>query len=273
MKFGFVLPYGDATVAAEFAHEAERAGWDGFFVWEPVYGYDAWVMLTAAAIRTERIKLGTLISPLSRMRPWQVAMQALTLDRLSGGRVILSVGLGATDTGFAKFGEVVDRKIRAELVDESLDILFGLWGDKSFTYAGKHYQINEDELFSYPEPAVQQPRIPVWMVGAWGYEKSMARVLKCDGLLPALLDANKQHTTITPDHIQAMRGYLDQHGTYDLIMEGETPTGNTAAANTIAQKWANAGATWWIENRWNAPRTAEGLQVSLDRIRQGPPQL
>ena len=274
MKFGFVLPHGDASTAAQFADEAEQAGWDGFFVWEPVYGYDAWIMLTAAAMQTEHIKLGTLISPLSRMRPWKVAMQALTLDRLANGRVILSVGLGAPSSGFEKFGEIVDRKTRAELVDESLDILFGLWqGDSDFSYKGKHYQINDEALFSFPEPAKQQPRIKVWLVGAWGFEKSMNRVLRGDGLLPALLDANRQHSEITPDHVRHMRTYLDEHGAYDLIMEGETPTDDPAEATAIAQKWAEAGATWWVENRWQAPRTAEGLQVSLARIRQGPPKI
>jgi len=101
MKFGFVLPRGDARTAADFAQEAEAAGWDGFFVWEPMYGIDAWVALTAAAMRTERIRLGTLLSPVSRMRPWKLASEAATLDNLSGGRVIISVGLGALDTGFA----------------------------------------------------------------------------------------------------------------------------------------------------------------------------
>ena len=83
MKFGFVLPYGDARTAAEYAEAAEQAGWDGFFVWEPIYGWDAWVMLTAAAMRTSRIRLGTMISPLSRMRPWKIASETITLDHLS----------------------------------------------------------------------------------------------------------------------------------------------------------------------------------------------
>jgi len=99
MKFGFVLPWGDARTAANLAFEAEKAGWDGFFVWEPVWGIDAWVSLTAAAMRTEKIKLGTMLSPISRMRPWKLASETATLDNLSNGRVILSVGLGANDTG------------------------------------------------------------------------------------------------------------------------------------------------------------------------------
>ena len=116
MKYGFVLPWGDARIAADFAYEAERAGWDGFFVWEPVWGADAWVALTAAAMRTERIRLGTMLTPLARMRPWKLASETATLDHLSNGRVILAVGLGALDSGFENFGEVPDRKTRAELL-------------------------------------------------------------------------------------------------------------------------------------------------------------
>lgn len=112
MKYGFVLPYGDARTVAELADEAESAGWNGFFVWEPVWGIDAWVSLTAAAMRTEHIRLGTMLTPVSRMRPWKLASETATLDNLSNGRIILSVGLGYVPSGFEAFGEVTDRKIR-----------------------------------------------------------------------------------------------------------------------------------------------------------------
>jgi len=120
MKYGVILPTGDARTAANFAREVEAAGWNGFFVWEPIWGIDAWVCLTAAAMSTVNIRLGTMITPLSLMRPWKLANETATLDNLSNGRVILSVGLGAIDTGFAEFGEVTDRKARAELLDEGL---------------------------------------------------------------------------------------------------------------------------------------------------------
>src|SRR5512143_3540712 len=142
MKFGFVLPQGDARTAAEFAYQAEQSGWDGFFVWEPVWGVDAWVSLTAAAMRTERIGLGTMITALSRMRSWKLGSETATLDNLSGGRVILSVGLGALDSGFEAFGEVTDRKTRAELLDEGLEVLVGLWHGMPFHFQGKHYHLD-----------------------------------------------------------------------------------------------------------------------------------
>ena len=122
MKFGFVLPKGDAKTAAQFARLAEESGWDGFFVWEPVWGIDAWVCLAAAAMVTERIRLGTMLTPLSRMRPWKLASETATLDNLSNGRVILSVGLGALNTGFEEFGEVTSRVERAKLLEAKFAI-------------------------------------------------------------------------------------------------------------------------------------------------------
>ena len=179
MKYGFVFPGGNAAIAAEFAYEAEMAGWDGFFVWEPVWGIDAWVSLTAVAMSTQQIRLGTMLTPLSRMRPWKLASETATLDNLSNGRVILSVGLEAIESGFEAFGEVTDRKTRAELLDEGLDILTGLWKGQPFNYDGKHYKIKETTFFPPPSP-VQQPRIPIWVVGAWPRMKSIWLVAYAD---------------------------------------------------------------------------------------------
>ena len=140
MNYGFVFPAFDALLALDYAVEAEKAGWDGFFVSEPVWGIDAWVTLAAIAMRTQRIRLGTMLSPISRMRPCKLASETVTLDILSAGRVILSVGLGALDTGFEAFGEVTDRKMRAELMDEGLDcfgcIILGVHRDGHERYLG-----------------------------------------------------------------------------------------------------------------------------------------
>jgi luciferase-like monooxygenase len=276
MKYGFVLPCGDARTAADLAYDAEQAGWDGFFVWEPVWGIDAWVALTAAAMRTERIRLGTDLTPLSRMRPWKLASETATLDNLSNGRVILAVGLGAIDTGFAEFGEVTDRKTRAELLDEGLDILNGLWRGQPFSYDGKHYQIKPTE-FMPPPPPVQQPRIPIWTVGAWPRPKSMRRVLRCDGILPCVMGDDREWGDVTPDVIREIRGFVEANrtepGPFDIVMEGETPGDNADQAAAIVGSWADAGATWWLETRWELPRDAEGLKLARERVLQGPPRL
>jgi hypothetical protein len=270
MKYGFVMPGGDARTAADFAQEVEAAGWDGFFVWEPVWGVDAWIMLTAAAMRTEKIRLGTMVTPVSRMRPWKLASETATLDNLSGGRVILSVGLGAIDSGFAAFGEETDRKKRAELLDEGLDILTGLWRGQPFTYEGKHYRIKETRFFP-PPPPVQKPRIPIWVVGAWPRMKSMRRVLRYDGLLPNKINEKGQIVEFSPDDLREMKAYIDQNRTettpFDFVVEGTTPDPQHAAEKI--RPWADAGATWWIESMWEAPNQ----DAVLARIKQGPPRI
>jgi hypothetical protein len=275
MKYGFVLPYGDARTAAELAQEAEAAGWDGFFVWEPVWGIDAWVSLAAAAMLTSRIRLGTMLTPLSRMRPWKLASETATLDHLSNGRVILSVGLGAVDTGFAEFGEVTDRKTRAELLDEGLDILTGLWRGQPFNYTGKHYRVAQTSFYP-PPPPVQQPRIPIWVVGAWPRKKSMQRVLRYDGLLPAKLNQDGTFAEITPADLQAMKDFIEANRTaatpFDIVMEGVTPGDDPERAAAIVQNWAQAGATWWIEAMWGAPDEPVDTGALLARLRQGPPE-
>jgi hypothetical protein len=276
MKYGIVLPCGDARIAADFAYDAEQAGWDGFFVYETAWGIDAWVSLTAAAMRTERIRLGTDLTPLSRMRPWKLASETATLDNLSNGRVILAVGLGAIDTGFAEFGEVTDRKTRAELLDEGLDILTGLWRGQPFGYDGKHYQIKPVSFYP-PPPPVQQPRIPIWVVGAWPRPKSMQRVLRYDGILPAIMTDDRQWRDTTPGDIRAIGDFVASNRSeptpFDIVMEGETPGDDPARAGAIVRQWADAGATWWIETRWEVPRDVEGLKIVRERILQGPPRL
>jgi hypothetical protein len=276
MKYGFVLPYGDARIAADFAFEAEQTGWDGFFVWESVWGWEAWLMLTAAAMRTERIKLGTMITPVSRMRPWELASKTVTLDHLSNGRVILAVGLGAIDTGFAEFGEETDRKMRAELLDEGLDIVTGLWQGQPFNYDGQHYHIKETKFYP-PPPPLQKPRIPIWVVGAWPKEKSMQRVLRYDGLLPNVFDADGKIREMTPDDVRAMHEYSVAKRSavtpFDLVVEGHTPGDEVDRAAETVRMWSDAGATWWIEALWGAPDQPVDLDAVLQRIRQGPPRI
>jgi alkanesulfonate monooxygenase SsuD/methylene tetrahydromethanopterin reductase-like flavin-dependent oxidoreductase (luciferase family) len=272
MRYGFVLPSGDARAAAELAREAERAGWDGFFVWEPVWGVDAWVSLTAAAMVTERIRLGTMITPLSRMRPWKLASESATLDNLSGGRVILSVGLGAPEVGFANFGEVVDRRTRAELLDEGLEIVSRLWAAEPFEHRGKHYRV-DSKIANPPPPAAQRPRIPIWVVGAWPHERSMRRALAYDGLIPSARDPGEPFRQATPVEVREMKAWIDARrtagGPFDIVVEGETPAGDPAAALRAVGPYRDAGATWWIEAEWSLSNPDE----LAARVRGGPPRI
>ncbi len=272
MKFGFVLPWGGPHLAAELAQAVEAAGWDGFFVWEPVWGFDAWVLLTAAASQTERIRLGTMITPLSRMRPWKLASETVALDHFSRGRVTLAVGLGAPDTGWEAFGETTDRRVRAELLDEGLEILTGLWAGQPYQFEGKHYRVTPTD-FMPPPPPIQQPRIPVWVVGAYPFEKSMQRALRYDGLLPNVRGADGRMGAPTPAQLGEIAAYVRAQRPvdvpFDLVVEGVTPGDDPPDAAGIVRGWASAGATWWIESMWQASGEGELRQ----RIHQGPPRL
>lgn len=273
MQFGVTLPYDEAPQdILAMACDAEAAGWDGVFVWDGITGGDPWVLLAAIAARTERIKLATMLTPISRRRPWKLAQEVATLDQLSGGRVILPVGLGAPDTGFDKFGEVVDRKTRAEMLDEGIDVLTGLWSGEPFTYEGKHYPITDVTFEPVP---VQRPRVPIWVVGAWPRMKSMRRVLRCDGLIP--YNMKNDHFESTPDDLREMAEWINENrtatGPFDILWEANTPGDDPAREAEITREWADAGATWWLESVWDGPRTANGLAGMQERIRQGPPRL
>lgn len=256
---------------------AERAGWDGVFVWEAAYGVDAWTLLAAMAQRTERIRLGTMLTPLPWRRPWKVASQVVTLDQLSGGRAILAVGLGAVDTVLGNTGEVTDRRTRAAMLDEGIDLIAGLWQGR-LRYTGRHYQIDlaaRDDLGRVALPV--QPRIPIWVVGAWPRPKSMQRVLRCDGLIPVCMGEQGFRET-TPDDIRAMLGWLAEHGGvhsgFDMVMEGETPADDPDRAGAIVAPWAAAGCTWWLDARWAMPHeSAERMRQVRERLEAGPPRL
>src|SRR5215469_7121317 len=136
---GVVLPGGTATEQLELGMLAERAGWDGVFVWEAAYGVEPWSLLAAIAVSTARVRLGTMLTPLPWRRPWKVASQVATLDQLSGGRAILAVGVGATATDLPSTGEVTDIRGRAERLDEGIDLIRELWAGRN-DYQGRHYQ-------------------------------------------------------------------------------------------------------------------------------------
>src|SRR5712692_400946 len=279
MQYGVTFPSVDARTLAELAHDAEEAGWDGVFVWDLIWGIDPWVSLAAVALRTERVRFGTMLTPLSRRRPWKVASEVVTLDHLSNGRVILPVGLGAAgpeheNSGFPKVGEEIDRKIRAKMLDESLDILDGLWSGQPFSYSGEHYRI-QDVTFS-PTP-VQSPRVPIWVVGAWPRMKSMRRVLRCDGVIPSKMNDDGSFAEMTPTDIRAMKAFIDEHRSektpFDIVMEGETPGDDPAKAASIVRPLAEAGVTWWLEAVWSTPETLGGIEGMRTRVKQGPPRI
>jgi alkanesulfonate monooxygenase SsuD/methylene tetrahydromethanopterin reductase-like flavin-dependent oxidoreductase (luciferase family) len=285
MHYGVVLPLIGLQETLDLTVAAERSGWGAVFVadcinvgtpgtWDPTAGtvdtWDPWVLLAAMAVQTERVRLGTMITPLSRRRPWKVARETVTLDHLSRGRLVLPVGLGALDDyGFGGVGDATDRRTRAELLDEGLAILAGLWSGTPFSFVGQHYQLAET---TFLPPPVQQPRIPVWVVGGWPRERSMRRVLQWDGLLPNKLTTDGAQEEITPADIRAMKAWVDARREaatpFDIVMEGSTPANDRAAALAIAQEWADAGCAWWLDSFW----TTGDVGAIRERVEAGPPE-
>ena len=217
MKYALYLPnFGtssDPQLVAELAHEAEQAGWDGFFLsdnilWTDPHNQpvgDPWVMLAAIALATSRIRLGTMITPLPRRRPWTVARQATTIDHLSNGRLILGVGIGGDWHGdFSVFGEAADDKSHGELLDEALAIIAGLWSGEPFSFDGAHYQVQNVQFLPRP---LQQARIPIWVGGVWPHKKPFRRAAGWDGMVASDRSAHGLifEAVITVTHPWALR--------------------------------------------------------------------
>jgi hypothetical protein len=274
MKFGIALPYWDALQVARFAHLAEETGWDGVFIGDAIWTLDPTISLAAAAVQTNRIRLGLMVVPMPLRRPWKVASETTALDILSGGRLILGLGAGAVWMGWQGFpDEVTDTKARTEMLDEAIDILTGLYQRKPFDYDGKHYHVRLTLLGEqyYPPAPIQQPRIPIWVPGIWPRKKSMNRVLKCDGLLAQKMDASGQFVNITPQDIRDMKAFVDANRTlttpFEIIIEEQSLGWEPTKIQDKLGQWQEAGATWWIEGLWGA----DEAQVT-ERLEQGPPR-
>lgn len=268
MRFGVIITGGPVHEQVELARAAEAAGWDGVFTWDGIHlgdaveAHDPWVLMSAFAMATERIRIGAMIQPLARRRPWKVARESVTLDHVSNGRFVLCVGLGAVDdSGWGKVGEPTERRVRAEKLDETLAILEGLWSGESFRFDGTHYRF--PPMAFHPRP-VQRPRIPIWVVGAWPAERSMARAARYDGLLPNVMGGG----SYDPEMIRAMRDWVtERRGAidgYDIVLEGPVDPG---PADDVLRAFADAGATWWIHSDWESSDVAAARR----RIEAGPP--
>jgi alkanesulfonate monooxygenase SsuD/methylene tetrahydromethanopterin reductase-like flavin-dependent oxidoreductase (luciferase family) len=269
VKFGVIVTIGDPRTAADLAAAAETAGWDGVFYWDGVAigdmdTYDPWVVMAAMAMRTERVTLGAIVTPPSRRRPWKLARETMTLDRLSNGRLVLPVGLGALDdAAFGNVGEPTDVKTRAGLLDETLEILEGLWSGKPYTHSGRHYSFGP--MTFRPTP-VQQPRIPIWVVGAWPNERSMRRTLRYDGVVAQVTDA--QGIRAIADYVARELPFRSAGRPFDIVAQGTTPPAADDAA-AIVRPYAGSGATWWIDANWHS----SSIDALRARIEAGPPRL
>jgi hypothetical protein len=273
MKFAAALPYGSARQAAELARVAEGAGWNGIFVGDAIWLEDPMICLAAAAMVTTHIRLGTMVVPVPLRKPWKLASESIALDHLSNGRLTLGLGAGAVWMGWQAFpDEVTDTRARAEMLDETIDILTLLFNRQPFDYNGKHYHLKLtllDEMY-YPPKPVQQPRIPIWVPGIWPRMKSMRRLLKCDGLFPQKMNERGEFEEVTPDDLRQMKAYIDANRTltspFDYVAEGKTDGLDSVQINEKMSEWAKAGATWWVEGLWEATQ-----EQAAARLHQGPP--
>ncbi|HWD77243.1 MAG TPA: LLM class flavin-dependent oxidoreductase [Kribbella sp.] len=286
MRFSVNIPnfgdFADAHTVVRVAKAAEDAGWDGLFFWDHVvhskehrrgqpFG-DPWMLMTAAALATSRIKLGPLVTPVARRRPEQLARQVATLDALSGGRVIFGAGLGGPiDDEFGSFGDETDPRVLAEKLDEGLDLMAAYWSGERVQHDGKHYRADYVELL----PAtVQRPRPPVWIAGYWPRKAPMRRAARWDGAVPLFASANHGQAPAVEEVRELITFLNDQRAgrstPYDVIVGGISPAKD---AGPLIDPLAEAGATWWDERQLITGTDFYRLDPILRRIEQGPPNL
>jgi alkanesulfonate monooxygenase SsuD/methylene tetrahydromethanopterin reductase-like flavin-dependent oxidoreductase (luciferase family) len=241
------------------AAEAEEHRWDGFFVWDHVaFGEhamaDAWTTLSAVAAVTESIALGPMVTALPRRRPGKVVRETVTLDRLSGGRLVLGVGIGSDRFGreYSAFGEAEDDRTRAAMLDESLAVLGSAWSGGPVRHAGEHHRV-DDVTF---EPRPVRGSIPVWVAGYAGNARPVRRAVRHDGYFPVNVGSPDQLAEI----VATVRDLREDDGPYDVATE--------LAPGRDPAPYVAAGATWSLTDL--AP---EGLTVDTVRgvIRDGPP--
>jgi alkanesulfonate monooxygenase SsuD/methylene tetrahydromethanopterin reductase-like flavin-dependent oxidoreductase (luciferase family) len=282
MKSALSLPNGGECAQprklAEFAHAAEESGWDAVFledyiIWQghnDVPTFDPWICLAAMAAATQTVRLGTMVTPIPRRRPWKLAREAAALDQLSGGRAILGVGLGDTeiDTSFTRFGEETDPVRRARMADEALDLIARLWSGEEITFGGEFYHVQKARLLPRP---VQEPRIPIWIGGQWPKKGPVQRALRWDG---AVLFKNIPDADFTPEDYRELSRLVrarpnagdpfDIVGGHPVWAENADPGKERAYLASLAE----AGMTWW--SVYIPPDTEETMRR---RIEAGPARI
>jgi len=278
MKFAVSIPnfgaFADARRLAELAKEAEDCGWDGFFLWDHIHHVwgdfpmvDPWIALSAVAVATERIRIGTMITPLARRRPWKVARETVTLDHLSGGRLILGVGLGAPpETEFTRLGEDPGERVRGRKLDEGLDLLLGLWSGKRVDYQGEHYHV--DNVTFLPAP-LQQPRIPIWVAAVWPNKRPFRRAARFDGVFAAKTNTGDDFVLLNAGELAQARLYTEEHRSaqgapFDYVTGVALPADRAEARDAVAE-FETAGLTWITEMTGDPESLSNKLRAGLPR--------
>lgn len=270
MHFGLtVINAWSTTFQLELAMEAEKAGWDGFFLWDHLmFDWDPWVLLGAVAAVTEKMRLGTLVTPLPRRRPQEVAKQTVTLDHLSKGRAVLGVGLGGNEQEFSEFGEESDARIRAEKLDEALEVITKLWSEKQVEHYGEHYVVDKVGFTVKP---VQKPRIPIWVGG--NSKPALRRASRYDGWFPECPSPSADYAGISVEELKDSIAFILKNRSdrrrFEILYAVETDDNSRPTLTMVRRLW-QLGITWVLEN-------VQGLRFSedeaLERIKLGPPRI
>jgi alkanesulfonate monooxygenase SsuD/methylene tetrahydromethanopterin reductase-like flavin-dependent oxidoreductase (luciferase family) len=248
----FIAPFDelvDPRLVADLAGRAEQRGWDGFFVWDHVVYSppadavaDPWVVLSAIACATQRMTIGPLVTPLARRRIHKLARETVTLDHLSGGRVVLGAGLGGDAHGeFGPFGDPEDPRDRARLLDDGLERLAAYWGGEF-----------------RPPPVRRRGRagIPVWLAGRWPNRRPLQRAAQWDGFFPIGDLTEPEELMQIAAEIAALRAAGGSgSGPFDLVVTN--PDGTDPAP------WEAAGATWCLTGFGSTPTEAE-VRAAID---------
>jgi alkanesulfonate monooxygenase SsuD/methylene tetrahydromethanopterin reductase-like flavin-dependent oxidoreductase (luciferase family) len=273
VRFGVYVPTSgeyDVPALVELARETESAGWDGFFIWDNILATfdgsgvlaDTTVALTAIALATERMRFGALVTPMARRRPWKLAKETATLDRLSGGRLVVGAGLGGR-WDFAPVGELESGSRRAALLDESLDVMEALWTGRPTTRRGEFFAIDEARMLPTP---VQRPRIPIWVAGYWPGRAPFRRAARWDGVAP--LRAGAPFQQLTPEELRDCVHAVGAHRRFSTpfdVVFFHTSRDRDAAR---VPEYADAGATWWLESTFPPEESLAGFRR---RLRAGLP--
>ena len=255
MRFALHVPnFGEAAQLVSLGVKAEAAGWDGFFVWDHLLGSpafpvpiaDPWVVLGALAVRTERIRLGTMVTPLARRRPQNVARETVTVDRLSSGRLVLGVGLGSPADEYSAFGEEPHQRRLAGCLDEALDVVGGLWSGEPLDHLGPHFTVKQAQFLPRP---VQQPRIPVWVACGAGHRAPLRRAARWDGVVVAAMKGGEEvapvsaaQITTVRNEVERLRGHLAR---FDIAVVNQGMPDR--ASLTV---YREQGVTWVLATGW-----------------------
>jgi hypothetical protein len=289
MQYGVYVPifgpYGNALTLADLAHEAEEAGWDGFFLWDQVSKttltpavdpmVDPWIALAAIALRTSTIRLGTLVTPLPRRRPWKVARETVSLDQLSGGRLIFGVGSGGGYFDFEALGEATGAKTLAALLDEGLEVLTKLWSGEPYQHEGDAYHIKEAQFLPRP---VQSPRIPIWVADLWPAKAPLHRAIRWDGVIPIGRDLHLTEMLTLAQMDEIVRSVTSLPGytlPFEVVHLGITAGTDAAHDREVVAAYQQVGVTWWVEKilpELQGSWANWALEAMRMRIRQGPPR-